>query len=320
MIKLRGDLVSKREERIGEENINNQGLRMWICDYRKYNDIDIQFEDGYISKGKEYKVFKRGGINNPNYPFSQIIDRTGEENVNIYGSKMKIIKYKNANNIDVQFEDGYICYNTHYQYFKKGSIVSPYDKTVLNIGCLGEGKYNYTENHKNTNQYKTWFSMLQRCYDNKFQEKHPSYKGCGVCEEWLNFQNFAEWYEKNYYKVDNEQMCLDKDILNKNNKIYSPNTCIFVPQSINKLFTKRQNDRGKYPIGVTCKINNKFSSNCNINGKRKFLGYFDNENYAFEAYKKFKEDYIKEKAEEYKEKIPKRLYEAMYDYIVEIDD
>lgn len=312
--------MSKKEERIGEENTNNQGLKMWIKEYRRSDDIDVEFEDGYISRHKEYKAFKKGMINNPNYAFSQTIDRNGEENINNYGSKMKIIRYKNANDIDVIFENGYICYNTYYKYFKNGSIISPYDKTVLNVGYLGVGNYNYIKNHKNTNQYTTWFSMLQRCYDSKYQGKHPTYKGCTVSEEWLCFQNFAKWYENNYYKIENETMCLDKDILVKDNKIYSSETCCFVPQSINKLFTKRQNHRGKYPIGVTYKINDKFSSNCNINGKRKFLGYFDNELDAFNAYKNYKENIIKNTANKYKDKIPKTLYNAMCNWNIEIND
>lgn len=311
--------MSYKENRIGEENINNQGLKMWICDYRKYIDIDIEFEDGYISRGKEYKAFKKGMINNPNYPFSQTIDRNGEENINNYGSKMKIIKYKNANNIDVMFENGYICYNTHYKYFKKGNIISPYDKTVLDVGYLGVGNYNCVENHKSTIQYKTWFSMLQRCYSKKYQEKYPTYKGCKVCEEWLNFQNFVEWYENNYYEIKDERMELDKDILVKENKVYSPSNCIFVPQRINVLFVKNNKRRGKYPIGVTYK-NYKFSSSCNINGKRKFLGYFDNELEAFNKYKDYKENIIKKTADEYKYKIPQKLYDAMYKWEVEIDD
>ena len=71
-----------------------------------------------------------------------------------------------------------------------------------------------------------------------------------MTDEWLNFQNFAEWYEKNYYEIPGEIMCLDKDILIKRNKTYSPETCVFVSNRINNLFVKNDYNRGEYPIGV----------------------------------------------------------------------
>ena len=121
-------------------------------------------------------------------------------------------------------------------------------------------------------------------------------------------------------------MHLDKDILIKGNKIYSPNTCIFVPERINKLFTKRQNDRGKYPIG-TCwhKPSNKFIAQCSVldkenNRKEIHLGYYDTSEEAFLVYKQFKEKYMRQIADEYKDLIPQKLYEIMYRYKVEMND
>ena len=120
-------------------------------------------------------------------------------------------------------------------------------------------------------------------------------------------------------------MELDKDILFKHNKIYSPKTCVFVPQAINKLFVKRDNDRGDSPIGTT-PVNGKYVVHCNLinpetgKSKRKYFGYYETQEKAFEVYKYYKEKNIKEVADYYKDKIPERLYNAMYNYIVEIDD
>ena len=50
------------------------------------------------------------------------------------------------------------------------------------------------------------------------------------------------------------------------------------------------------------------------------LGYFETPKEAFKSYKTFKEQYIKQVADEYKDKIPKKLYEAMYNWKVEITD
>lgn len=164
--------------------------------------------------------------------------------------------------------------------------------------------------------------MLRRCYDKKEQEIHSSYVGCTVCEEWHNFQNFAKWYEENYYEIKNERMHLDKDILFKKNKIYSPDKCVFVPQTINSLFVKCDKLRKDSVIGVQIKKGrkNKYSSVCSVNNKNKTIGYFKTELEAFQAYKEFKENYIKQVANKYKDKIPEKLYLAMYNWEVEIDD
>ena len=165
---------------------------------------------------------------------------------------MIIINYRKVKDIDVYFPKyDWTVKGVQYYNFKKGNIKCPYEKRTYGICYLGEGKYKAWKNNKDTRVYKTWKSMLQRCYDEKLQEKYPTYKGCVVCDEWHNFQNFAKWYEDNYYEVCDEKMCLDKDILVKGNKIYSPETCIFVPQTINLLFNKNLNTRGDSVIGAT---------------------------------------------------------------------
>lgn len=257
---------------------------------------------------------------------AQKINRLGETKINKYGNKMTIVEYKDCHNITVEFDNGYIAQNRSYTEFKNISIKNPHDKSVFGIGYIGEGKYTMSENGKHTIQYEYWRGMLRRCYDEKYQLKQASYIGCSVCDEWLNFQVFSKWFDENYYTLYGENMCLDKDILNKNNKIYSPETCVFVPNRINTLFVKQQLKRGLYPIGVsTDKRCNKYQARCRvyIDGKtnRKHLGLFDTPKKAFyDGYKPFKESYIKEVADEYKDIIPKPLYEAMYRYVVEIDD
>ena len=196
-----------------------------------------------------------------------------------------------------------------------------YERSVYGVGYYGEGKYVAKINGKHTPYYKTWNDMMIRAYSNKLHKKFKTYKDCKVCEEWHNFQNFAKWYEENYYEIEGEKMHLDKDILVKGNKLYSPETCVFVPQRINSLFTKGDKRRNIYPIGVSLyKKTNKYVAHLNKNDKRKTLGYFDNTIDAFNCYKQAKENYIKEVADQYKDKIPKKLYDAMYKYEVEITD
>lgn len=111
-------------------------------------------------------------------------------------------------------------------------------------------------------------------------------------------------------------MELDKDILIKGNKIYSPETCVFIPSSINKSFETNKKRRGKCPIGVYETKDNKYASSY----KGKHLGRYQTKEEAFQVYKQFKEKGIKEVADKYKDKIPNKLYEALYKYEVEITD
>lgn len=104
---------------------------------------------------------------------------------------------------------------------------------ICNIGY-------YTVNRKDENgnlkqSFKIWEGMIARCYSKYVRD---NYKNCKVCEEWLCYDNFEKWYDENYYSLPNEVVSLDKDLLQCDNniKIYSPNTCIFVPQRLNSLF------------------------------------------------------------------------------------
>ena len=117
--KLKIDI--KMVDRTGESNIASNGQTMTIIEYRKYNDIDIQFEDGTIVRNKSYDYFKKGNIRNPIY----IQNRIGETNITNNGQTMTIIGYRKYTDIDVQFEDGTIVKNKSYSCFKKGEIKNP---------------------------------------------------------------------------------------------------------------------------------------------------------------------------------------------------
>lgn len=252
---------------------------------------------------------------------SKKYDVIGEERFNNFGSKMKIIDCRGHTDIDIYFEEyNYIVKHKRYERFKNGSIECPYEPRHCGIGYIGEGKYSH-KTHKKI--YNEWIHMLKRCYSEKVKNKYPTYIGCSVDKEWHNFQNFAKWYEENYYEIKGQRMELDKDILYKGNKIYSSSNCIFVPQRINSLLINCKSTRGDLPIGVTYH-NNKFYVRCSIldgnKRKRVSLGYYNTIEEAFQTYKNFKEKYIKEIAEEYKGLIPNRLYRALYEYKIEIND
>ena len=261
-------------------------------------------------------------------------ERLGEVRKNketLGGYEMKIIEYKDARNIIVEFQDEYKAkVKTQYKHFLEGVVKNPYHPSVFNVGYLGQGKYGVRgKDRKKTKAYNYWMNMLNRCY-NPYElnrGKGLVYIDCYVCEEWLCFQNFAEWFYKHYYECNGEKICIDKDILCKENKIYSPNTCMIVPERINILFIKRNAKRGEYPIGVSKFVDKRTNwerlrVDCSTLEKNEFLGYFpiNRPFQAFTVYKNFKENYIKKIADEYKELIPKKLYDALYKYEVEIND
>lgn len=251
--------------------------------------------------------------------------RVGEVSYNNFGNKMTIVKYNNAREIVVIFDDFNYEKTTTYFDFRRGKVKCPYDKNYSGVGYIGVGKYEITDKYGNkTKSYRTWQNILDRCYKKrKSSEKY--YENITVCDEWHNFQLFSKWFDENYYEIDGEEMQLDKDILTKGNEVYSPENCIFVPKRINTLFVNSSKSRGKYPIGVCWnKRDEKFDVHCSVikDGKKtnKFIGSFSDVYSAFNRYKSYKETYIKKVADEYKDSIPKKLYEAMYNYKINIED
>lgn len=242
-------------------------------------------------------------------------NRVGETYLTNEGYKITIIEYLRTNNCTIQFENGAILKEKHYSNIKKGKIKNIYHKSVFNIGFLGEGAYKTCIDSKDTKEYTTWKEMLRRCYDNAFLDRHPTYLKCSVDPSWHNFQNFAKWFQQNYI----ENFDLDKDILTKGNKIYGPDTCCFVPQQINNLFVKSNENRGKYPIGVR-KRGKKFNARIKLGNEEKTLGVFLTAETAFKAYKKAKEKQIKEIAALCRSIISNKVYMALINYQVEITD
>ena len=238
--------------------------------------------------------------------------RYGEIKNNNNGTPMKIIRYNGTNDITIEFQDDYkYTVNTYYNNFKKGCINNPYDKRIHGVGYIGIGKYVTSLGNNTTPRgYEVWRDMLARCYLESQRHKHLTYVDCTVCEEWHCYQTFAEWYEENYYVVDEERMHIDKDILHKNNKIYSPNTCIFVPQRINMIFmTKHKSIDTDLPNAIYRCVK---GYKANYGGKS--LGVFKTSTEAIEAHDKAKRIHIKQTAEIYKTKIPSHVYQALLDW------
>ena len=169
--------------------------------------------------------------------------------------------------------------------------------------------------------YLRWNDMMQRCYNIKLHMRQPQYEECTVCEEWWNFCNFEKWYNEHWNQIEDETMDLDKDILFKGNKEYSPASCCIVPHNINTLFLTGKRGREDLPLGVWYdKDKRKYRAGMSYQGLTIKIGTFDALEDAFARYKVYKEDFIKDIAEQYKEMIPDKVYQAMLNWKIEIGD
>lgn len=195
------------------------------------------------------------------------------------------------------------------------------------VGCIGHNDkvYKATRCGKIINEYQLWSGMLRRCAD-EYCSRNKTYKGVSCSDNFKSYSFFYEWCQEqigfgnkdekgNYWQ-------LDKDILVKGNKVYSEDTCVFIPSRINKLLTKNDSVRGENPLGVSFhKHSNKYYAQCQgLSGKQEFIGYYETKDDAFQAYKMFKENIIKSVANDYKSKIDSRVYEALILWKIEIDD
>ena len=160
--------------------------------------------------------------------------------------------------------------------------------------------------------------MMKRCYSKT--QVRDSYKDKSISKAWWNFQIFAEWATKQIgFK---EGWHLDKDLLVKGNKVYSQQTCIYLPQEINSFIKrKRQNN---LPVGVDIAYRyngtSYFRSQSVENGRPICLGGFETAEEAFYVYKQHKEMLAVKLAEKWKGKIDNRAHEALLNYQVDITD
>lgn len=236
----------------------------------------------------------------------------GKKFVTNQGCELEVIKYYSHKNITVRFCNGHIETNISHGAIKNGSVKNRTFPSVCKIGYEGIGKYT---SKTNSLAYDRWVSMIRRCYHEDELIKRPTYREVYVCDEWLNFQNYVPWFESNYI----EKFVLDKDILVKGNKTYSPETCCFVPNEINTIFVKNNSRRGDYPVGINkrCK---KYKVRCHINGNNTYLGAYNTIDEAFKIYKEAKENEITRLANKWKSKITNKTFDALINYKVEITD
>lgn len=241
----------------------------------------------------------------------------GETYRNNLNDVATIIRYVNYNEVYVVFDGHEEEVKFRYNNLKNGEFKNPFTPSVCGVGYIGVGKYKTRIDGKKTKCYETWRDMLRRCYGDR--PNYSTYCGCKVDESWHNFQTFAQWYDNNYYEFHGDKMCLDKDILVKGNKLYSANTCCFVPNRINTLLINCKRARGDLPLGIH-RQDEYYVVQCSDNGIQEYVGIYHTKDDAFKAYKTHKEHIIKSVANDYKDIIPQKVYDALMSWCIEIND
>ena len=227
--------------------------------------------------------------------------------------KCVVVNYTNYDDVTVKFvETGYET-KTRMDNLKLGKVKDYLHPSIYGKGILGEG---FKQSDSQSYSFQLWKNMLKRCYSEVSFKKSPSYEQCLTSETFNHYQQFKTWCNQQL-GFGNTGWELDKDILVKGNKVYSEDTCCFVPKEINLLLVKHDKGRGNYSLGVDYhKSRKQFRARCSD----KHLGWFNTEIEAFNAYKTAKEDYIKSLANKWKDQIDPRVYEALMNYQVEITD
>lgn len=144
---------------------------------------------------------------------------------------------------------------------------------------------------KTIKSHHIWSAMISRCYNIKDKKYHQyGAKGVKVCDKWLYFSNFKKWFDENYRYDLVEQgikIALDKDLMSNNSKIYSPQTCMFLPEKINSFISNVKSSNTSGFTGVYWfKRDNKWKSQITKfdTGKVTHLGYYDDIENANKAY------------------------------------
>lgn len=241
--------------------------------------------------------------------------RTGTVHPTRKWGDVEIISYTGRREVTVKFLQTGTIRITRAELIRKGIAEDPMVPSVFSVGYLGLGKYNPKDNQR---EYVYWKGLLERSYCPKLSAKRPTYLNCSAEPSWHNFQNFTDWClsQNGFINLDWE---LDKDLLIKGNKIYSPETCVFLPKEINLVLVKgsRKHD---LPIGVTYSDNGAgYRAYCSDRGKTLSKRSQSVEE-CFDWYKSNKERIIKSLADEYKPLLDEVAYAALCNYQVEWGD
>lgn len=245
--------------------------------------------------------------------------KKGDKFITSEGYEIEVLAYESYDKVKVKFTGQENCV----KYFTlknilKGSAKNPYHPLVRGVGFIGEGPHKSKvqgDSKRSTPEYVHWSSMMTRSYYEDYHRRFPTYIGCSVDQQWYNFQEFAEWCQ--WQIGHNMGYVLDKDVLVQANKVYGPETCVFVPPELNSIIVTQLKPGKGTPAGISFQNGcGKFIVSCAIDGKNKNLGRYTCPTEAFAVYKEFKENLVKEKVQKYQDSIDPRAFQAFMNYTV----
>lgn len=213
--------------------------RIKVISYQNKRNVTVRFDNTGYQTSAESVHIRSGAVKDWSRAKVGSIYAT-----NNFGD-IEIVQYLSALNVAIRFLNTGNIVTARLGNIIRGNVKDPIARTLCSVGYLGNGDNACYQDGKMTAAYSRWSDMIKRCYDLNKQEKHPTYKGCSVCDEWHNFQCFANWFEANHPK-DGKRYELDKDILVPGNKVYSPETCMFVTRSENALEQADRNHAKAY--------------------------------------------------------------------------
>lgn len=234
-----------------------------------------------------------------------------------------VLEYIGNNKVFIKFLDTGYTTTEYLSSIKSGHIRDRSLPTECGVGFIDIEGASIGRNM--TPEYSLWNGLLNRCYNKINLSTRPTYKDCVVSENFKYFSKFKEWCNNQvgFKAVDDKgkSFHLDKDILQKNGKMYSEETCCFVPSEINTALVSSKSRRGELPQGVIWNCTKtRYRARIQRGDKWESLGTYDTTEQAFAIYKINKEGHIKSLADKWKGEIDSRVYEALMNWEVCIND
>lgn len=227
------------------------------------------------------------------------------------GGSVTVLEFVSRSNITAMHNDEFAHkFKTTAYNLESGHIKNPFFPSVFGVGYLGYGKYRAKKNGVHDEAYCAWKDMHRRCYDENFHLNRGTYADCVVCEDWHNYQTFAEWFYKQKRQTGWQ---LDKDILISGNREYSTRACRFVPVAINSLFSRVPEEIKNEYTGVR-KVRSSYRAELTVESKRISLGTYKSAEEASVAYVKAKNENVKRVANNYREFICNDIYTALINF------
>lgn len=116
--------MKKRDDRKGESKMMKCGMMATITRYGNCGDIDVEFEDHSVALGRQYYNFNAGTITPDGY-IRNCEKRKGEKRIMNCGLEGKIVAYRGADDIDVEFPDKSVKKHAAYGSFVRGHLLPP---------------------------------------------------------------------------------------------------------------------------------------------------------------------------------------------------